>query len=136
MQAWTAELWKLRNDSANSKMSGIKRKGLVGYQPTRDKYKCPVDNCKAENIRGDDIQKHFQSKSNLISLNWDRISKPVTQLQFLMSFWITNWYLIQIRLIQFIFFKMDFHPCHCQIVIQWDLNVNRKPPNTKHVQIC
>ena len=43
-------------------MSGIKKKGLVGYQPSRDKYKCSVDNYKAENIRGDDIRKHFQSK--------------------------------------------------------------------------
>ena len=47
-------------------MSGIKRKGLVGYQPTRDK--CPLDNCKLENIRGDDIKKHFQSIGNLLAL--------------------------------------------------------------------
>ena len=50
-------------------MSGIKRKGLVGYQPSRDKDKCPVDNCKLENIRGDDIKKHFQSKGNLLALD-------------------------------------------------------------------
>ena len=49
--------------------SGIKRKGLVGYQKSRDKYKCPVNNCKAENIRGDDIKKHFQSRGNLIALD-------------------------------------------------------------------
>ena len=68
VQAWTAELWKLRNDFANLKMSGIKKKGLVGYQPSRDKYKCSVDNYKAENIRGDDIRKHFQSKVYLWAL--------------------------------------------------------------------
>ena len=38
-------------------------------QPSREKYKCPVNLCKCENIRGDDIQKHFQNKSNLLALD-------------------------------------------------------------------
>ena len=40
-----------------------------GYQPSRDKYKCVVNNCKAQKIRGDDITKHFQNHSNLLALD-------------------------------------------------------------------
>ena len=29
-------------------------------QPSREKYKCPVKDCKSESLRGDDITKHFQ----------------------------------------------------------------------------
>ena len=50
-------------------MSGTKRKGPVGYQKSRDKYKCPVNDCKLEKIRGDDIKGHFQSKGNLLALD-------------------------------------------------------------------
>ena len=39
-----------------------------GYQPSRDKYKCPVKNCNSE-IRGDDISKHFQKNANLVALD-------------------------------------------------------------------
>ena len=39
------------------------------YQPSSEKYKCPVNLCKSENIRGDDIQKHYQNKSNLLALD-------------------------------------------------------------------
>ena len=40
-----------------------------GYQPSRDTYKCPVEKCKSQNIRGDDISKHFQSHGNLLVLD-------------------------------------------------------------------
>ena len=49
--------------------SGTKRKGVVGYHKSRDKYKCPVNNCNAVKIRGDDIKKHFRSKGNLLALD-------------------------------------------------------------------
>ena len=49
--------------------SGIKRKGVVGYHKSRDKYKCPVNNCNAVKLRGYDIKKHFQSKGNLLALD-------------------------------------------------------------------
>ena len=38
-----------------------------GFQPSRDKYKCPVKCCNAE-YRGDDIKGHFQKFSNLVAL--------------------------------------------------------------------
>ena len=40
-----------------------------GYQPSRDNYKCPVEKCKSQNIRGDDISKHFESQGNLLVLD-------------------------------------------------------------------
>ena len=40
-----------------------------GYTPARDKYKCPVNNCKAENVRGYDITGHFRTNSDLKSLD-------------------------------------------------------------------
>ena len=49
--------------------SGIKRKGLVGYHKSRDKYKCPVNNCNAVKLRGYDIKKHFRTKGNLLALD-------------------------------------------------------------------
>ena len=49
--------------------SGIKRKGLVGYHKSRDKDKCPVNDCNAVKLRGYDIKKHFRSKANLLALD-------------------------------------------------------------------
>ena len=37
-------------------------------QPSRQKYKCPVKDCKNE-IRGDDIPKHFRKCANLMALD-------------------------------------------------------------------
>ena len=39
-----------------------------GYQPSRDKYKCPVKDCSSE-YRGDDIPRHFQKCADLTSLD-------------------------------------------------------------------
>ena len=36
-----------------------------GDQPSRAWYKCPVDTCESEQIRGDDITRHFQKFANL-----------------------------------------------------------------------
>ena len=36
-----------------------------GDQPSRAWYKCPVDTCESEQIRGDDIARHFQKIANL-----------------------------------------------------------------------
>ena len=49
----------------------IKMPGPIssGYTPARDKYKCPVNNCKAENVRGYDITGHFRTNSDLKSLD-------------------------------------------------------------------
>ena len=38
------------------------------FYPSREKYKCPVKNCKTE-PRGDDINKHFQNSADLKSLD-------------------------------------------------------------------
>ena len=38
------------------------------YQPSREKYKCPVKDCDCE-FRGDDISKHFQKYANLAALD-------------------------------------------------------------------
>ena len=38
-------------------------------QPSREKYKCPVKDCKSESLRGDDITKHFQKSSDLVALD-------------------------------------------------------------------
>ena len=49
--------------------SKLKRK-TPGKEPkSRQKYKCPVINCKALKIRGDDIPKHFLGKCNLVALD-------------------------------------------------------------------
>ena len=39
-----------------------------GFQPSRDRYKCPVKGCKSE-FRGDDISKHFAKYANLLVLD-------------------------------------------------------------------
>ena len=45
-----------------------KRGALPGFQPIKERYKCPVKNCDASNIRGDEISKHFQINANLLVL--------------------------------------------------------------------
>ena len=40
---------------------------VFGYYPSQDKYTCPV--CKAENIRGGEIQKHFKKYTDLVLLD-------------------------------------------------------------------
>ena len=39
-----------------------------GFQPSREKYHCPVKNCNSD-YRGDDIAKHFQTYSKLSALD-------------------------------------------------------------------
>ena len=45
-----------------------KRGPLQTGQPSKEKYRCPVKNCKSE-FRGDDIAKHFRTHANLDALD-------------------------------------------------------------------
>ena len=45
-----------------------KRGPLQTGQPSKEKYSCPVKNCKSE-FRGDDIAKHFRTYANLDALD-------------------------------------------------------------------
>ena len=38
-------------------------------QPSREYYKCPVNLCNLEKIRGDEIKQHFIDTSNLVALD-------------------------------------------------------------------
>ena len=42
---------------------------IAGNQPSTQFYKCPIQDCKFQHIRGDEIKKHFQDKSNFVALD-------------------------------------------------------------------
>ena len=46
-----------------------KRGPIAGNRPSTQFYKCPIQDCKSQHIRGDEIKKHFQDKSNLLALD-------------------------------------------------------------------
>ena len=50
-----------------------------GYQASREKYKCPVKECKKSELRGDDIPKHFAKYGNLIIL--DKAAEDLSNLR-------------------------------------------------------
>ena len=49
-----------------------------GFIPSREKYTCPVKDCKIE-IRGDGISKHFSKYANLIAL--DKANEDLSNLR-------------------------------------------------------
>ena len=53
-----------------SKGNGPGKRGpIAGNRPSTQYYKCPIQDCKSQHIRGDEIKMHFQDKSNLLALD-------------------------------------------------------------------
>ena len=53
-----------------SKGNGPGKRGpIAGIPPSKQIYKCPIQDCKSQNIYGCDVKKHFQDKSNLLALD-------------------------------------------------------------------
>ena len=54
-----------------SKGNGPRTRGPIagGIPPSKQIYKCPIQDCKSQNIYGYDVKKHFQDKSNFVALD-------------------------------------------------------------------
>ena len=53
-----------------SKGNGPGKRGpIAGIPPSKQIYKCPIQDCKSQNIYGYDVKKHFQDKSNFVALD-------------------------------------------------------------------
>ena len=53
-----------------SKGNGPGKRGpIAGTQPSKQIYKCPIQDCKSQNIYGYDVKKHFEDKSNFVALD-------------------------------------------------------------------
>ena len=53
------------------KGNGPRTRGPIagGIPPSKQIYKCPIQDCKSQNIYGYDVKKHFQDKSNFVALD-------------------------------------------------------------------